>query len=126
MALNHREQASLDVLQERMTNLIARVDSGFAEQKVDTAEQGRKIDEASSAIQRLGIRMDNVESTVNDHKAADEIVHHDVKEHIDAHKRREYVGEGRQDALAWIDKAIMRVLVPLAVAGAAIYAYLTK
>lgn len=124
--MNHREQASLDVLQERMTNLIARVDQGFADQRVDTVEQGKKIDVAVSATERLGIRMDGVENAMSDHKASDELVHKDVKEHIDAHKKREYTADGRSEALTWIDKAIIRYLLPLGAVGVAIYVALIK
>ncbi len=124
--MNHREQASLDVLQERMTNLISRVDQGFADQRVDAVEQGKKIDEAVASTQRLGIRMDGVETAVSDHKAADELVHKDVREHIESHKKREYTADGRSEALTWVDKAIIRYMLPLAAVGIAAYVALTQ
>lgn len=124
--MNHREEAQLEVLAERVANLIARVDNGFADMGIEIKEQGKKIDQSLNETQRLGIRMDKVETTLSDHMAIDQMLHAKVGEHLESHKRREYSAEGKHEAMAWIDKVILRYLVPAGMLGYGIYNYIGR
>lgn len=107
--MNPRDSASLEVLNERMANLIARVEAWSAELKTGQVEQGRRLDKLSSDIAQLTQRQNNSETAASNHYAADQIIHQSLDSHLDSHKKKEYQTEGRQEAFSVADRIFFRI-----------------
>ena len=120
--MNEREHVSIDVLHERLTNLITIV----TDIRKDVGEMKIERSEDHDANLRLTNRVDRMENLHSDHLAEDDLVHKKVIDHLERHLTTVAVQQGQAEALGWLDKAMLRYFIPISLFTMAVYAFVVK
>lgn len=120
--MNEREHVSIDVLHERLTNLITIV----SDIRTDIGEMKIEQSKDHDSNLRLTNRVDRMENLHSDHLAEDTLVHDKVNNHLEKHLTTVAVQQGQAEALGWLDKAMLRYFIPIGFFAMAVYAFVVK
>ena len=102
------QRVTLEVLEERLTNLIGRVTIGFDEAARKAEEQTAEIYGLKEQVKQQNSNVRDLKANQANHEAVDRAIHVDVKTHLEEHKKQGDVAKGRSEVLGILDKILLR------------------